>query len=166
MNSSFRPFRAIFVCMNPLVEKIKALATKVAEHHGLCLIDIVVRGTAGKPVFQVFIDGEKNVTADDCSKVSLELQRFINSESLFEDYRLDVSSPGVDRPLKYLWQFPKHLNRDFEVVFKDGDSSRTIKGKLTGIEDDYLTFSDDSEMKLKFNDIIKAKVLVSFKRRR
>ncbi len=81
---------------------------------------------------------------------------------MLKSYRLDVSSPGVDRPLIYLQQYPKHLNRLFEIEFKASDTSSTFKGRLVSVEDEVLTFKSDKEIKLKFSDIINAKVLVSF----
>jgi ribosome maturation factor RimP len=103
--------------------------------------------------------------------VSREISKQIDEKELLKSYRLDVSSPGVDRPLIYLNQFPKHLNRLFEVEFsaKGGSasggnasgSSLTFKGKCS-IEDEVLTFQSNKEIKIKFPDIIKAKVLVSF----
>jgi len=77
-------------------------------------------------------------------------------------YRLDVSTPGVNRPLKYLEQYKKHINRKFEVRYKSGENKKSIAGKLVKIENDNLYFYSGRELTIKFKDIIKAKVLVSF----
>jgi ribosome maturation factor RimP len=113
-------------------------------------------------VIEVFIDGEKNISAEDCALVSREITKQIDENDLVKSYRLDVSSPGVERPLIYLKQFSKHINRIFEVEFNINDSSSKFKGKLISIEDELLTFQANKEIKIKFKDIIKAKVLVSF----
>jgi ribosome maturation factor RimP len=171
-----RPFWAIFVCMNQNIENIRQIALLVAEQNNLFLIDLVVRGSENNRVIEVFIDGEKNISADECAFVSREIVKQIDEKQLLKSYRLDVSSPGVDRPLIYLKQFPKHLNRLFEIEFssKSGSTSgrndnklssgtsSIFKGKLVSIENDILTFQSNKEIKIKFQDIIKAKVLVSF----
>jgi ribosome maturation factor RimP len=113
-------------------------------------------------VIEVFIDGEINISADECALISKEITKQIDEKKLLKSYRLDVSSPGVDRPLIYLKQYPKHLNRLFEIEFNASGSSSTFKGKLVSIEDEVLTFQSNKEIKIKFQDIIKAKVLVSF----
>jgi len=143
-------------------ENIEKIAQHVAERNNLFLVDLIVRGSENNRVIEVFIDGEKNISADECALVSREITKQIDENNLLKSYRLDVSSPGVDRPLIYLKQFPKHINRIFEVEFKTGDSSSTFKGKLISVEDEILTFQSGKEIKVKFVDIIKAKVLVSF----
>ena len=148
--------------MNQNFENIRQIAQQVAEQNNLFLIDLIVRGSESSRVIEVFIDGEKNISADECALVSREISKQIDEKELLKSYRLDVSSPGVDRPLIYLKQYPKHLNRLFEIEFNASGSSSTFKGKLVSIEDEVLTFQSNKEIKIKFQDIIKAKVLVSF----
>ena len=86
-----------------------------------------------------------------------------NKDIIQQAYRLDVSTPGVDRPLKFLKQFPKHINRNFEVTYKAGDEARTITGKLLSVEREELTFlSDKKEVLIEFKNITTAKVIISF----
>lgn len=162
----FRPLRAIFVCMDSVNNKIRQLAFNSANNNNLFLIDIIFRGTPNNPVIEVFIDGGEHVDANVCAKISNEIKTVIDGEKLYKSYRLDVSSPGVDRPLIYIEQFPKHMNREFEVEYKKDATVKKIIGKLISVEEDVLTFLDKSQIKIKFIDIIKAKVLVSFNQRR
>ena len=148
--------------MNQNFEHIRSIAEQVAEQNNLFLIDLIVRGSESSRVIEVFIDGEKNISADECALVSREIGKQIDEKELLKSYRLDVSSPGVERPLIYLKQYPKHLNRLFEIEFKASEGSSSFKGRLMSIENEILTFQSNKEIKLKFSDIIKAKVLVSF----
>ena len=148
--------------MNQNFENICEIAQQVAEQNNLFLIDLIVRGSESSRVLEVFIDGEINITADECALVSREISKRIDEKELLKSYRLDVSSPGVDRPLIYLKQYPKHLNRLFEVEYNASGESSLFKGKLIFVEDEVLTFQSNKEIKIKFPDIVKAKVLVSF----
>jgi ribosome maturation factor RimP len=148
--------------MNQNIENIRQIAQQVTEQNNLFLIDLIVRGSESSRVIEVFIDGEINITADECALVSREISKQIDEKELLKSYRLDVSSPGVDRPLIYLKQYPKHLNRLFEIEFDASGISSIFKGKLVSIEDEVLTFQSNKEIKIKFQDILKAKVLVSF----
>ena len=148
--------------MNQNFENIREIAQQVAEQNNLFLIDLIVRGSESSRVLEVFIDGEINITADECALVSREISKQIDEKELLKSYRLDVSSPGVDRPLIYLKQYPKHLNRLFEVEYNASGESSIFKGKLISVEDEVLTFQSNKEIKIKFPDIVKAKVLVSF----
>ena len=148
--------------MNQNIENIRQIAQQVAEQNNLFLIDLIFRGSESSRVIEVFIDGEINITADECALVSREISKQIDEKELLKSYRLDVSSPGVDRPLIYLKQYPKHLNRLFEVEYNASGESLIFKGKLISVEDEVLTFQSNKEIKIKFPDIVKAKVLVSF----
>ena len=149
--------------MNSLNEKILSIAQEVTAEKNLLLIDIVLRGNERNRVIEIFIDGEHPVSAETCALVSREIDHIINKDNIIESsYRLDVSTPGVDKPLKYLAQFKKHIERKFEVEYKTGDKTGKFQGKLIDIRDDILVFDSGREVQIKFNSIIKATVLVSF----
>jgi len=148
--------------MNHNFENIREIAEQIAEQNNLFLVDFIVRGSEFSRVIEVFIDGEINVSADECALVSREICKQINEKELLKSYRLDVSSPGVDRPLIFLQQFSKHINRLFEIEFDASGTTSTFQGRLVSIENEVLTFQSNKEIKLRFPDIIKAKVLVSF----
>lgn len=150
--------------MDKIKENIIKISNDLAEKLGYFLIDVVFRGDNRKRIIEVFVDAEKNVSADDLAEMSRKLNEIIDSENLLkESYRLEVSSPGVDRPLKFLKQYPKHINRNFEVVYKSAESETKFTGKLISVERDELTFqTKEKSILIKFNQIIKAKVLISF----
>ncbi|RKZ00355.1 MAG: hypothetical protein DRQ13_00580 [Ignavibacteriae bacterium] len=149
--------------MNSTEQNIFNAAKEISEKNYLFLLEILFRGTERNRVIEIFIDGEDNLSADDCARISREINKVIEEKELLDSaYRLDVSTPGVDRPLKYLKQYKKHINRKFEVRYKSSDNKKSITGKLVKIEDDNLYFYSGREQVIKFEDIIKAKVLVSF----
>ncbi len=151
--------------MNLFNANINRIANEKSEENGLFLVDIIFRGNPNNKIIEIFIDGEKNVDADDCAKVSREIEEQIEKLGLISvSYRLEVSSPGVDRPLKYLKQYFKHINRKFEVSYKENNETRKFNGKLISVENDKLKFLHDNKntIIINFNNIIKAKVLISF----
>ena len=149
--------------MNLLREKIVEIAEKISSDAGFFLIDIIIRGNEGNRVIEVYVDGEKNVTANDCAEINRKINKVIEEEKIIcASFRLDVSSPGTDRPLLYLKQYLKHINRQFEVTYNLAGIKKKIKGTLKNIKGDQLTFYTDREIIINFSDIIKAKVLISF----
>ncbi len=137
---------------------------EVVNSRDLLLIDSVLRGDNKLRIIEIFIDGEAPVTSDLCSEISYIIKEVIEAEELIDsNFRLDVSSPGVDRPLKFLIQYPKHINRKFELKFASGDEVKNVKAKLTGVEGNVLIFNDGkNEIRLNFEEIKSAKVLISF----
>lgn len=149
--------------MSLLRENIVRIAEKITSEEGLILIDVLVRGNERSRVIEVFIDGESNITADDCAAVSQKMNDIVEGEKIITSpYRLDVSSPGTDRPLLYLKQYLKHINREFEVTYKSEGKKKKLKGKLKSINGEQLIFLTDREITINFNNITKAKVLISF----
>ena len=137
---------------------------EIVTSNGYLLIDLNLRGDNRLKIIEVFIDNEKGITTDDCVLISRALTEKIEEDELINsNYRLDVSSPGIDRPLKYLVQYQKHINRKFEVTYKIENETKKLIGKLLKIKDDNLYFSEkNEEIKINFQNIINAKVLISF----
>ena len=150
--------------MSLLDENIKEIVTKVVERNGFLLIDLILRGTEHNRVIEAFIDGEKDISADNCAVVSREIDVELKDVmAKHPDFRLDVSSPGIDRPLKFLKQYQKHVNRKFDISYRSGEEIKKLSGKLAAIEGDHLTFiSNNKEVIINFNNIVKANVIVSF----
>ncbi len=150
--------------MDLLKENISKICEELIESQGFFLVDLIVRGDQRKRIIEIYVDGEKNISAENLSELSQKINDAIETADLIkEPYRLDVSSPGVDRPLKFPKQFPKHINRNFEITYKKDEAVFTIKAKLLSVGRDELTFlSGKDTFLIKFNDIIKAKVLISF----
>jgi ribosome maturation factor RimP len=150
--------------MDLIKENIIKICEEIIDKQGFFLVDLIIRGDQRKRIIEVYVDGEKNISAEDLSQLSRDINDAIEAGDIIkESYRLDVSSPGVDRPLKYLKQFPKHINRNFEITYKINEEVLTTKAKLISVERDELTFlSGKDTFLIKFNDIIKAKVLISF----
>ena len=144
-------------------QQINNRIEEIVKAHGFILVDLILRGDNHLRIIEVFIDGEKGITAVDCANVSRNLTEAIDSENLVEsNYRLDVSSPGAERPLKFLVQYFKHINRKFEIEYTE-DGEKKITAKLIRIEGEDLIFAiKEAEYKINFNSITKAKVLISF----
>lgn len=145
--------------------EIYGLIEQVVEKNNFLLIEVLVRGEKMNRVIEVYIDNEEGITTENCADVSRELNSLFEEENLFSGkYRLDVSSPGVSRPLKYLLQYRKHIGRELEVKYSvNEEKSEKIKGRLTKVDGDKLWFTTkDSELIIDFEKVIKSKVLISF----
>ncbi len=150
--------------MSDSIQKLKDICESVVEQHEMMFIEFVVRGEGKVKVVELFIDGEEGVTADACAAVSRDISKITEEMELFEGpYRLDVSSPGVSRPLVFLKQYKKHTGRNFEVSYLEEEAVKKFKGKLLSIENEDLTFEINNEpITLAFSQIKSAKVKVSF----
>lgn len=151
--------------MNFIEQNITSITQEIIEKHGLFLIELIIRGNEKNRVIEIFVDGEENVSAGTCAELSREITGAIEEKEMIQSsYRLDVSSPGVDRPLKFLKQYPKHINRKFELSYTDGESTKKLAGLLKSVNGKDLLFlvNNQNEITINFNNIKKAKVIASF----
>ena len=135
----------------------------VVEQLGYFFIDIEFRGDESNRILEIYIDNENGIVTPDCVEVSRGCGNLIEEENLIESkYRLDISSPGTDRPLKYLKQYKKDISRIFELEFEDQIAEK-FEGKLIAIKEDVLEFEINRKIeKVNFNNIKSAKVIVRF----
>lgn len=151
--------------MDLLKQKIAQIAKDISERNNLFLIDLILRGNESKRIIEVYIDGEVIVTADTLAAVSREIDDRIYKEELISgSYRLDVSTPGVERPLKYLQQYVKHIGRKMQMKVNLNGEEKEFTGKLLQVEESNLFFDiENVESLIKFEQIISAKVIISFR---
>jgi len=131
------------------VERIRALADRVAQSNGLEVFDVQLRRESTGWVVRVFIDKpgpsgtpEDSVGIEDCAVVSRELSTILDVEDpLDRAYTLEVSSPGLDRPLRNARDFERFAGRAAKlVVTTPVDGQTAFAGHIRGMEDGLLVF--------------------------
>lgn len=158
--------------MPTVKERISDLASNILGDTDFFLIDIDMRGGKTPKVF-VYVDGkERNVTLDECADISNELGFLIDAYELFNDsYRLNVSSPGLSRPLIDKRQYPKNKDRKVKVTYTDDAETepeqyeKVVEGTLTDVFEDEITIKTKGErLALPFDKIKETKVIPSLKK--
>jgi ribosome maturation factor RimP len=147
-----------------IIKNIKDLAEPLAEEHNSFVVDIELKTHSGQTEVWVLIDGEEGgVSLDTCAEISKELGFLIEAHDLFDKkYRLNLSSPGLSRPLSDKRQYRKNEGRVATIKFKNTDGEYIkIDGVITGIEDDFveLTDEDEKEIQIPFDDIVETKII-------
>ena len=137
--------------MTPL-DHIRAVAERVAATRGLEIWDVQSRREATGHVVRVFIDRpgpaakpEESVSIEDCEEVNREIGTILDVEDpLPFAYTLEVSSPGLDRPLRGRDDFGRFSGRRAKVVMREPVDGQTFfKGRLAGVEADVVLIDGD-----------------------
>ena len=144
--------------------QIKQMADRHFTGSTHFVLDVKVNNRMNPPKITVVVDGDTGITIDDCAHLSRALSDSIHQANLLDDYNLEVTTPGIDQPLKWLRQYQKHIGRTLKVEMKE---NKVVRGKLHQIEEDGIIIEaegkDKSIMKIDFNQISKTFVMVSFK---
>jgi ribosome maturation factor RimP len=152
-----------------IAEEIKRIATSKLTDSNLFVVDVIVSSKRGPRKVLVLLDGDNAISIDACAELSRALAQDLDEVSWLEEaYTLEVSTPGVDHPLKLQRQYPKHIGRSLRVKLAE----KTVEGKLVAIEGDKMTLAEETgsgkkkvvtNIDIVFSEIEKALVLVSFK---
>ena len=119
---------------------------------------------------KVFLDADDGITIEKCTSVNKALYKYIEESGLFPDgnFSLEVSSPGIDEPLKLYRQYKKNTGRKVAVLLNDG---ATTEGTLLDVSDDTITIEEKTGKGNKiviktttilFNQIKHTTVLITF----
>jgi len=130
-----------------ILRQIKELVLPILEDSGLELVDLEFKQERGDWYLRIFIDKPGGVVLDDCAEVSRELDGLLEVEGVIRQaFRLEISSPGLDRPLKKAADFSRYLGepvriKTFQRCDPDarGHLRKTFQGRLERFEGTELT---------------------------
>ena len=151
--------------MATLEQKLQELVQGSVEDLGCELWGIECQRVGRYLTVRLFIDKEGGVTVEDCADVSRQVSAVLDVEDLIADkYNLEVSSPGLDRPLFTLNQFERYLGQEILLHLRIPVADRRKwQGQLAKIENDMITLIvDGKEQVLAFGNIQKANVVPKF----
>jgi ribosome maturation factor RimP len=146
--------------MTEILEKMKELLLPILAQHQAFLVDLAVKGERGGKLVQAFIDTDPGIAIEACAEISRELaQELDRAEIIQGSYRLEVSSPGIDKPLRLLRQYRKNVGRLFRVTHQSGSAQASFVGKLLAVEEESLKFENEAgeSVTLEFIKIVESK---------
>ena len=141
------------------------LVAPVVEALGYVLWGVEYVAHGKQTIVRIYIDGSEGVNVDDCAKVSRQVGSVFDvEEPILGEYNLEVSSPGMERPLFTLEQFRHYVGEQVKVRLRVAfEGRRKFSGALVGVEEeDVVVLVDDNEYLLPFDLIDKANVIPSF----
>lgn len=120
------------------LEKITAIVNEIIDHSAYFITDLYIKPTNN---IKIFLDGDQAISINVISKLNRAIYNAMEEQGLYPDgdFSLEVSSPGVDTPLKNERQFPKHIGRLLEVTNKNGEK---ITGKFISLENNIITLEE------------------------
>lgn len=147
-------------------ELMKKISIPVLDELNFTFVDTEFVKEGPNRFLRLYIDKPEGITLDDCQKVSEKLSVILDEvDPIEENYFLEVSSPGIDRPLKTDDDFKKALNEDVEInLYKAVNGIKRYEGKLIDYDDESFTIQGDKigEIKLDKNVVSKINLAVKF----
>lgn len=153
------------VQLSSKLEQLQALLAPVVEALGYQCWGIEYISQGRHSLLRIFIDKEGGVLVEDCEIVSRQVSGVLDVEDpIAVEYTLEVSSPGMDRPLFTLEQFAAHAGDQVKIKLRTPfEGRRNFQGLLRGVEEqDVVVQIDDHEFLLPIDSIDKANIIPSF----
>jgi ribosome maturation factor RimP len=155
------------------VDRVRELATRVASSYGLEIFDVELKREGSQQVLRVIVDRpgpsatpEESVSIDDCARVAEELGTLLDVEDVMPGgYTFEVSSPGLDRPLRSADDYRRFAGRWAKIVTSEPVQRQTaFSGRVKGIDGDDVLFESEGRklVKLPLRLISRARLEVEF----
>ena len=154
-----------------LTNHIRHIAEGLLPNDTLFIVEVTASLKRKPGKILVALDGDAGVSIEDCADLSRKLSEALDADTLVDDnYVLEVSTPGLDQPLKLNRQYKKNIGRVLKV--KLIDETKPAEGTLSGVSETGITLSqksgkgkksEDKDLTIPFSSIDKAFVTVSFK---
>jgi len=129
------------------LERVRSVATRVTADRGFELVDVELKRAPGGQLVRLFVDKPGGIALDDLQPVSEEVAAILDAEDPIETaYTLEVSSPGLDRPLKTEADYRRFLGRLARLAsYEPVDGRRHWVGRIVACEDGLVTLAIDKE---------------------
>lgn len=148
------------------VEIVEELAIPIIEENKFELVDVEFVKEGPHWFLRLYIDKDGGIGLDDCQLVSEKISKKLDEVDPIEhNYYLEVSSPGIDRPLKKDKDFEKYKGEQIEVfLYAPLDGKKVLQGELLGLENNEITIKDENNniIKIERNKVSKVKLAVIF----
>jgi len=146
--------------MGKVKEEVERLVLPLLEEEGMELVDIEYKMGKGRGILRLYIDKPEGVKIDDCERVSKKIDPILErSDIIGGHYFLEVSSPGLDRPLKKEKDFKRFIGRLIKVkTFSPIDNQKRFVGTLKDYKEEVVTIKTKEEklIQIPMKNIVKA----------
>ena len=151
--------------MSSKLEQLQAMLAPVVEALGYQCWGVEFISQGKHSLLRIYIDSADGILVEDCEKVSRQISGVLDVEDpIASEYTLEVSSPGMDRPLFTLEQFAAHAGEQVKIKLRSPfDGRRNFQGILRGTEEqDVVVLVDDHEYLLPIDSVDKANIIPRF----
>ncbi|MBE6450058.1 MAG: ribosome maturation factor RimP [Alphaproteobacteria bacterium] len=149
-----------------IIQKITKIIEPTLTDMGFCLVRILYQGAETNNTLQIMVERSdySAMHSDDCEKISRALSAILDVEDIIANrYTLEVTSPGIDRPLVKLADYERFAGREAKIeTLVAVENRKRFKGKILKVEENQVVIDfEGQELKIDFEIISKAKLVLT-----
>ena len=151
----------IIIMKQAKIKQIRDLILPLLDSQQVDLIDLDLKGRSGSHVLRIYVDTDEGISLDQCAALSRQISDLLDTRDLISDrYRLEVSSPGLDRPLKTERDFKRNLGRTAKVIYIEKEEEKTLTGIIEHVDNNQVLFNQNkNQIKIEISTILVAKII-------
>jgi ribosome maturation factor RimP len=147
--------------------KLNELIEPLVEDLGYEFVGLEYNSNPKNSVLRIYIDQQEGIAIEDCESVSREVAALLDvKDPIRSHYNLEVSSPGLDRPLFTAAHYRQFTGEKAQInLFAPSEGRRKFSGRILGADETTVTIDQDgSEVTLNFDNIVKAKLIPDYEK--
>jgi len=147
-------------------DSIEKQVAPIVEDSGADLVDVIIKGGPSGKVFQFFVDTPAGITVDHLTRLNRTICRYFEEANVVSSgsYRVEVSSPGLDRPLKTMRDFLRSKGRKVSLVYRDSqDKKADVEGTVADADEQAVSLRVEGKtMAVHYSEIVRAKRVIKW----
>ena len=149
-----------FENMGNLEEKLYKLIQPICDAEKICIDNVSVNEGGRNKLVKIIVDTDSGIRLSQCQDLSKKISDIFFRKDIFHDaYRLEVSSPGINKPLENSFEFRRNIGKDLHVNYRKDDEIKSITGKLVTFDGKEITVQQkDDKISISLLDIDEAKI--------
>lgn len=134
-----------------IINEVTAICDSIATSLNYELVDVEYIKELGSFYLRIYIDKPGGITLDDCQNMSESISNKLDEKDpITSAYFLEVSSPGLDRPLKTDKDFNRNIGKDIDLnLYSEFNNKKKYEGRLKAYNQDFITINDEDEKEIK-----------------
>lgn len=150
--------------LSDLEQRLTQIIEPIVRSEGLFLLELELAGDGAGRTLRIYMDSPQGVSLDDCSAVSRQVGDVLDVEDILpQRYRLEISSPGLDRKLKYAREFELFAGRKAKLLVQGEEKNSYVLGYLKGTRQDEIIIQvDGANLSIPLANIIRAQLEPEF----
>lgn len=150
------------------LDQVKQLMQPALDNCNAELVDINLSGSKHKPILRILVDKKGGITLDECTDINRQLSDILDKDDIIkESFILEVSSPGLNRPLREKKDFEKVIGKEINLYTKEPiEGENFFQAMLDSVGEDFISLKlKGGQLKIPYENIRNAKICITMQRR-
>ena len=129
-----------FSILETIENQLRTLVKAVCDEEGIYFQQLVVHGSGSNLMIKVTVDTDEGINLDECEKISQKISDILFRKDIYrKGYSLEVTSPGITKPLEYPYEFIRNIGRNLKIEYTVEEQSKKIEGELKNYNQHNIT---------------------------